>query len=228
MKENIITVFALISLLILVFPYPYASAAAPKKTIGNFCNWKDLMGDYKDTDGDLEQDDFESFIVGQRITVIDVLEDFTVYEDLEITKLVFGSCPDEPALFGNTLDETWLKGKSVILSITIISVNESDNDPCEYYDISEIKQYQGGDDDNDDTETPSRMNIFMTVGIVVGIVIVLLVLFLVIWFIYNSRKENAAHAAEQGRDPQPNYDPSSLYGTRSSEMDTNFQENYRR
>ena len=164
-----------------------------------FCSWKQFNDDYKDTDGDSEQDDYESFdIGGPFITIFDTLTDFETYPDLYVTELTLQSDPDNKAYFGNTLDSSVQKGKEIRMKVSIISSNESDDDPCEYYNIDSIWVYVAEDDDTDDTtDTPTDMDWkggVITCSICGGFWVIVIVLVVV----YYRRKKKRTDAAKSG------------------------------
>lgn len=178
---------------VLFIPFSLQSATAVDN---GFHDWKWLIQRYEDTDGDGERDDFRDLSVGYSTRLIDFLSDLQVFVDLEVTMMTLGSYPNETALFGNTIDEG-LKGSMIFIDLSIISMDEEDGDPGEFYEISKVTIYHSKDGDDDDhndllqIEGLPRSAIGKVILIAIGSFFLVLITVDVIFFFLFKKKDKS-------------------------------------
>jgi hypothetical protein len=159
-----------------------------------FCSWKQLNDDYKDTDADGEEDDYESFNVGEYLHIFDTLVDYETMANLGYTILTLNSLPEEKVVFGNTLDSTVQKGKGIMMRLHIVKDTEMDGDQCEYYIVDSVTLYVKEDGPNDGSSAMDKFSsIVLGVGICCGPEIVVLII-LAISIQQKMKKKRAAEA----------------------------------
>jgi hypothetical protein len=171
MRKKFFMIIMIIPLIIFLLP-DHVVAITP--------TWEGLNESYMDTDSDGEKDDYLGYDVRDRVLVADVLLDFESYPSLGITFLTLRSDPENIAVFGNTLDSTFTKGKGIILYVDIIEDVEADGDDKETYQISKIMAGIGGGNDEDPSsasDTLSRIGVVaicclpeIIVVVIVGII----------------------------------------------------------